>query len=110
VNEYANDVPDDEIIEGRRGTGTGARNPASESEAATESEAETGDEPREAASAGTGVGQQEVPAAPVTGEPAVDDALAQLSQIGEAPTADHVEIYDDVHRRLTDALTDVDED
>jgi hypothetical protein len=56
------------------------------------------------------VGQQEVRGAPATGESAVDDALARLSQTTEAPTADHVEIYDDVHRRLTDALADVDED
>jgi hypothetical protein len=110
VNEYANDAPDDEVIEGRGGTVTGAGTPASESEAATESEAETGDEPWGAVAAEAGVGKQEVPAAPATGESAVDDALARLSQIGEAPTADHVEIYDDVHRRLTDALADVDED
>jgi hypothetical protein len=110
VNEYADDAPDDEVIEGRGETATGAGTPAAESEAATESEAETGDDPREAVSAGAGVGRQEVPAAPATGESAVDDALAQLSQIGESPTADHVEIYDDVHRRLTDALADIDED
>jgi hypothetical protein len=102
VNEYANDAPDDEALEGR------ARTVTETGTAATESEAETEDEPREVVSAG--VGQHEIPAAPATGESAVDDALARLSQIGESPTVDHVEIYDDVHRRLTDALADVDED
>jgi hypothetical protein len=104
VNEYANDAPDDEALEGRARTVTEAGT------AATKSEAETEDAPREVVSAGPGVGQHEIPAAPATGESAVDDALARLSQIGESPTVDHVEIYDDVHRRLTDALADVDED
>jgi hypothetical protein len=45
----------------------------------------------------------------VTGEPEVDDALNRLSGIGDLPTADHVEVYDEVHRRLSDILADRDE-
>lgn len=109
MNEHTDDAAGDDPIEGGVGTGTEA---GAESEAATgaESEAGTGDERQDAASAEAGAGQHEVPDAPATGESAVDDALARLSQISETPTADHVEIYDDVHRRLTDALADVDED
>jgi hypothetical protein len=103
VNEYAKDAANDEAVEGGATT-----------EAVTESQAgggaAPGNEHEDAVSAEAGVGRQEVPEAPATGESAVDDALARLSQIGDAPTADHVEIYDDVHRRLTDALADVDED
>jgi hypothetical protein len=101
VNEHTDDAAGDDPIEVRVETGT---------EAGTESEAGTGDERQDAASVEAGAGQQEVPDAPATGESAVDDALARLSQISDTPTADHGEVYDDVHRRLTDALADVDED
>jgi hypothetical protein len=101
VNEHTNDATGDDPIEGGVGTGT---------EAGTESEAGTGDERQDAASVEAGAGQHKVPDAAATGESAVDVALARLSQISETPTADHVEVYDDVHRRLTDALADVDED
>ena len=101
MNEYANDAAGDEPIEGGAGTRT---------EAGIETEAGTRDPRQDPVSVEARVGRQEVPGAPATGESVVDDALARLSQISEAPTADHVEIYDDVHRRLTDALADVDED
>ena len=101
MNEYANDVAGDEPIEGGAGI---------ESEAGIESDAGTRDQRPDPVSVEASAGQREVPEPPATGESAVDDALGRLSQISEAPTADHVEIYDDVHRRLTDALADVDED
>ena len=101
VNEYANDAAGDEPIEGGAGTRT---------EAGIESDAGTRDQRQDPVSVEASAGQREIPEPPATGESAVDDALARLSQISEAPTADHVEIYDDVHRRLTDALADVDED
>ena len=101
MNEHTDDAAGDDPSGGRVETGT---------EAGTESEAGTGDERQDAASVEAGSGQHEVPDAPATGESAVDDALARLSQISDTPTADHVEVYDDVHRRLTDALADVDED
>lgn len=44
-----------------------------------------------------------------TGEPRVDAALERLHDISAAPVDEHVDIYDDVHRRLQDALADLDE-
>jgi hypothetical protein len=43
-----------------------------------------------------------------TGDPRVDDALDRMRDLAGLPTADHVEIYEDVHRRLQGALTDLD--
>jgi hypothetical protein len=45
---------------------------------------------------------------PVTGEPRVDAATARLDEVTDLPTTDHVAVYDDVHRRLQDALADAD--
>jgi hypothetical protein len=45
---------------------------------------------------------------PVTGDARVDAATARLAEVGELPTSDHVAVYDDVHRRLQDALSDAD--
>ncbi len=42
----------------------------------------------------------------VTGEARVDAATARLEEIADLPTPDHVAVYDDVHRRLQDALSD----
>lgn len=88
MNDFAKDA-EDKPVEGRPRPGPGNQDTASAESVA---------------------GPQAVPGTPVTGESAVDDALARLAQIGEAPTAEHVEIYDDVHDRLTDTLADVDED
>jgi hypothetical protein len=44
----------------------------------------------------------------VTGEPRVDAATARLDEVTDLPTTDHVAVYDDVHRRLQDALADAD--
>ena len=41
-----------------------------------------------------------------TGDARVDAATARLAEVPDLPTSDHVEIYDDVHRRLQDALSD----
>jgi hypothetical protein len=42
----------------------------------------------------------------ITGEARVDAATARLAEIADLPTSDHVAVYDDVHRRLQDALSD----
>jgi len=56
----------------------------------------------------------EVPAAlpPVeaTGEPRVDAALDRLSELEGAPVAEHVEVFTDIHARLTGALADPGDD
>lgn len=42
----------------------------------------------------------------VTGDPRIDAATARLGDLADLPTSDHVAVYDDVHRRLQDALAD----
>jgi hypothetical protein len=42
----------------------------------------------------------------ITGDARVDAATARLDEIPDLPTSDHVAVYDDVHRRLQDALSD----
>ena len=46
---------------------------------------------------------------PVTGDARVDAATARLSELVDLPTSDHAAVYDDVHRRLQDALADADQ-
>jgi hypothetical protein len=41
--------------------------------------------------------------------PAVDLAVARLGELPDRPVAEHVEILDEVHRRLQDALAHLDE-
>lgn len=43
-----------------------------------------------------------------TGVEAVDAALEALAELADRPVAEHVAVLDDVHRRLQDALTDLD--
>jgi hypothetical protein len=43
-----------------------------------------------------------------TGYPPVDAAIQRLHALPGRPTAAHPEVYEDVHRRLQDALADVD--
>lgn len=43
----------------------------------------------------------------LTGVPAVDAALARLSQADGLPQAEQVVVYEDVHRALQDALADL---
>lgn len=44
-----------------------------------------------------------------TGNAEVDAAVARLADADELPTAGHVEVYEDVHSGLRDALTALDE-
>lgn len=48
------------------------------------------------------------PEAPDTGDARVDAVLAPLATLADAPIAEHVGVYDDVHRGLQDALADLD--
>ena len=43
-----------------------------------------------------------------TGVPAVDEAVADVAELDQLPTGEHVAIYDAVHRKLQDALADLD--
>ncbi|MET8983644.1 hypothetical protein ABZX85_49600 [Streptomyces sp. NPDC004539] len=43
-----------------------------------------------------------------TGNPEVDALLDRLADIGHLATEGHVEVYEDVHRGLRDALTALD--
>lgn len=51
-----------------------------------------------------------VPAPDPTGDERVDSALARLGDLGAAAVAEHVEIFEDVHRRLQDVLASVDQE
>jgi hypothetical protein len=42
-------------------------------------------------------------------EPVVDDAVQALEALDELPVAEHVEVFDKVHRALQDALAGLDE-
>ena len=46
---------------------------------------------------------------PVTGDARVDAATARLSELADLPTSDHASVFDDVNRRLQDALADADQ-
>ncbi len=41
--------------------------------------------------------------------PSVDAALAALAGVADRPLDEHVAVFDDVHRRLQDALAALDE-
>ena len=41
-----------------------------------------------------------------TGDARVDAATARLAEVPDLPTSDHVEVYEDVHRRLQEALAE----
>ena len=41
--------------------------------------------------------------------PAEQDARERLQSIDDAPLEEHVEVYEDVHRRLQEGLADLDE-
>ena len=40
------------------------------------------------------------------GDPRVAAAVARLDSLGDTPPAEHVEVYEDVHRALQDSLAD----
>ena len=44
---------------------------------------------------------------PVTGEARVDDALARLKDLESLPVHEHVEVFEDVQRRLHETLADL---
>lgn len=44
---------------------------------------------------------------PVTGEARVDDALARLNDLTNLPVHEHVEVFEDVQRRLHETLADL---
>ncbi|CAB4331478.1 MAG: hypothetical protein F2839_01100 [Actinobacteria bacterium] len=44
---------------------------------------------------------------PITGEPRVDDALARLTDLQTLPVDEHLEVFEDVQRRLHDTLADL---
>ena len=44
-----------------------------------------------------------------TGNSEVDAAVGRLTDADEMPTQSHIEVYEDVHRGLRDALTALDE-
>lgn len=45
-----------------------------------------------------------------SGVPAATDARDRLQELDDAPLEEHVEVYEDVHRRLQEGLADLDED
>jgi hypothetical protein len=45
-----------------------------------------------------------------TGVAAADSALARLRDVATAPLEEHVEIFDDVQRRLHDGLAELDDE
>ena len=51
-----------------------------------------------------------LPPVEATGEPRVDAALDRLSELEGAPVAEHVEVFTDIHARLTGALADLGDD
>jgi hypothetical protein len=50
-----------------------------------------------------------VPEPEPTGHPGVDAALDRLRELADRPTGAHPELYDDVHRRLQDALAEIEQ-
>lgn len=61
------------------------------------------------------VGEPTTPAEPKddehesSGVAAADEAAARLRDLDDAPVDEHVEIYEDAHRRLEEGLADLDE-
>lgn len=41
-----------------------------------------------------------------TSDMRVDSALARMQDVRDLPTEEHIEVFDEVHRRLQDALAD----
>ncbi|MGH3385391.1 MAG: hypothetical protein ACRDO1_12480 [Nocardioidaceae bacterium] len=44
------------------------------------------------------------------GDARIDDAVARTDGLDERPVSEHVEVYDDVHQRFREALSDADRD
>jgi hypothetical protein len=45
---------------------------------------------------------------PGTGDARVDEAVGQLADLAELPVAEHPAVFEHVHRRLTEALGELD--
>ncbi|WP_405819108.1 hypothetical protein OG705_07075 [Streptomyces sp. NBC_00838] len=60
--------------------------------------------PAHAPAAPAPLGVERVP----TGDPAVDEKLARLGDADHLPADGHLDVYEDVHRGLRDALTALD--
>ena len=48
-----------------------------------------------------------IPRPEPTGEPRVDAALDRLAELDATPVGEHVEVFADIHARLTGALADL---
>ena len=72
-------------------------------EAASEEDADDGGDAQ--ADAGDESGW---PSAAPTGDERVDAAVARLHAMSGLPAAEHVRVYEDVHRRLHDSLVELD--
>ena len=57
---------------------------------------------------GPPTGVREPAGQPVTGEPRVDAALARLDELPDLPVSEHREVFEHVHRRLTEVLGELD--
>jgi hypothetical protein len=55
-------------------------------------------------------GPEMPPERPTTDEPPVDAAVKRLDDLDNAPVSEHVEVFEDAHRQLQDALADLDEE
>jgi hypothetical protein len=89
----------------------GARNEAGAGARGAQNEAGAG--ARGAAGQGAAAGLGETGGQPAvqrhgTGEPRVDAALARLDELGRRPVTEHRAIFEDVHRRLSDVLGELD--
>ncbi len=45
-----------------------------------------------------------------TGDPRVDEAVSAIETLDDLPTSEHADVFEDVHRRLHTALTELDTD
>ena len=50
----------------------------------------------------------DAPDAEPTSVPAADEARERLQSLDDAPLEEHVEVFEDVHRRLQEGLADLD--
>ncbi len=70
-------------------------------------EQDSGPGPQEAGpQPGTGRGPAQGAAVPQpsTGDPRVDEALSRLDELGGLPVSEHPAVFEQVHRRLAEAL------
>jgi hypothetical protein len=80
--------------------------PAHETDGSPDAEAVEHDPLDDFADAPEAAALPDVPFEP-TGDPRVDDAVGRLDELAASPTHEHVGVFEDVHRRLHEALSDV---